>query len=283
MAAAIACAMAAVLVPARADDLTPAELMYSNALEAMSAVQQPPFVTYRAVVSAGRTSLKVVELPDGHAKPMFQQSDYPFGQSSWLVAYRNADERAAIDLGNDERAVSTQAIFNPTWAGAYAWVRHGLISTIDATPPPPNAEPTETPQETMPTIAIVSVLGTAYYRVEDRGPSRCDGRPAHALHLIAWRDADKHPLTDVVIDRATGRFCDVRISFEGGDYELSMYGSVLLHFADVQSFYLVTTATFDIVVRHEGLYLNRGRVDVRYEDERVPTALPRTEFIPLGV
>lgn len=283
MTAAIACAMAAVLVPARADDLTPAELMYSDALETMSAVRQPPFVTYRAVVSGGKTSLSVVELPDGHAKPMFQQSDYPFDQSSWSVAYRDADERAAIDLGNGERAVSTQAIFNPTWAGVYAWVRHGLISTIDATPLPPSAEPTTTPSESIPTIAIVSVLGTAYYRVEDRGSSRCDGKPGHALHLIARRDADKHPLTDVVIDRATRRFCEVRLSFEGGDYELSMHGSVLLHFADVQSFYLVNAATFDIVVRHEGVYVNRGRVDVRYENERTPSALPRAAFLPLGL
>jgi hypothetical protein len=151
------------------------------------------------------------------------------------------DRVSALTL-EDGIARSDSPLYDPTWNGAAAFARYGLHP-----PPAPSSAPVPaTPGSNgMPVIGGVSVFTVAFYRLADGGAAVCpNGAAAEAVHLVAFRDPNTHPLTDVVIENQTQRMCSMRFQLHI-DGAVAYAPVVELHFAMVQDYYLSTDGFID--------------------------------------
>ncbi|HTU81115.1 MAG TPA: hypothetical protein VMF61_03240 [Candidatus Acidoferrales bacterium] len=238
-------AIAACSVAASAQQMESPEAFYRAALAQMQRIAEPAYVTYRTSVPSGNTSIVVRSDDDGYAKVSIHASTLTDPARSWQVAYRGSDGAASIALPGQRSAITGLALFDPTWRGAFRWMRHGLIGT--QTPPQQpdtDAIPTAAPDAGVtppPVIAVVRAFGTDSYEVIDAGPWPCaDGRPGRHLHTVARADAATHPLTDVVVDLQSMRFCTMRFHQIAKTGMNQGYFDIDLHFGNVGGYYLIT-------------------------------------------
>ena len=96
----------------------------------MNALPAPPFATFQTTVDRGPWTIRIFPLDDGRAKPIFETDDGFLPQSKWIVGFRASDELSSISLLGGTRIISSMALFNPTWYGAYLWLRHGFLATL---------------------------------------------------------------------------------------------------------------------------------------------------------
>ncbi len=184
--------------------------------------------------------------------------------------------RAGVSVALDgaQKHVETP-IFNPTWSGVEAWMKYGFDG------PPPgdaigqtSAAPSPTPNPHSPkTIAVVAAVDPGAYHIADGGSARCaNGAPGHRLLLYALSKPEIHPLTSVVVDQATMRFCtmDFRMGAASG---LSFTGAFELHLGAVGPYWLVQDGTADFQVRVLGLSAQHSRIAFAYS-ELDPFATP---------
>lgn len=265
-----------------ADDVFSPEGFYRDALAQMQHIAEPPFVTYRTIVPSGHTSVIVRSDPNGYAKVSIRASTLVEPERTWQVAYRGSDGAASIALPDGHRAITGLALFDPTWRGAFRWMRHGIVAT-DVAEPEPDATPattqgTGTPP---PVIAVVEAFGTSSYAVEDGGPIPCaDGRDGRHLHLVARGDPVTHPLTDVVVDTQSMRFCTMRFhqAVKGGAGK--GYFDIDLHFSDVGGYYLITDGKVTGGIRAFLIMAFNLNTPFTYDGVALPRSLPADLFDP---
>jgi hypothetical protein len=151
-------------------------------------------------------------------------------------------------------------LFNPTWSGMAEWMKYGFYGpsgengdgprvAATATPVPVN---TESP-DVIRTIASVTAIDPGGYDITDGGAAACSGGAAgHKLLLRALRDPDHHPLTSVIVDTKTMRFCTMNFRL-GASSALSFTGAFELHLGDVGGNWLVKSGTADFQIRVLGI------------------------------
>lgn len=266
-----------------ADDSASPEAFYRDALAQMQRIAEPPFVTYRTIVPSGHTSVIVRSDPNGYAKVSIRASTLIEPERTWDVAYRGSDGAASIALPEGRRAITGLALFDPTWRGAFRWMRHGILAT-DVTEPPPDAVP-ETMQPGSgtppPIIAVVEAFGMNSYSVEDGGPVPCsDGRDGRHLHLIARGDPTTHPLTDVVVDTQSMRFCTMRFHQAVKSGLNKGYFDIDLHLRDLDGYYLITDGKVTGGIRAFLIMAFNLNTPFTYDGVALPRTLPEDLFEP---
>lgn len=222
---------------------------YRAALATMQTIREPAYLTYRTSVPAGPTTIGISRDDSGRAE--MSVVDGKSEAQSWDVAYRSSDGTAAFALADGARAISHLAILDPTWRGAYAWMRHGIsseVGPVQAPEPHVSSSPEEAPP--LPVVAFVQAIADRNYELSDGGDAACaDGRPGHRVWTHARGDALAHPLAQAVIDRSTLQFCTLVLREHTANQTLSLDLEIELHFGKVGEYYLTTDGKISGAVR----------------------------------
>ena len=246
-----------------------AQQFYVQAIDAMSGLPQPEYVTYRMDGSSDGLPIGLT-VRDGNL-----WLDIGGGRttSSWSVRHRTFDYRSIVtdDDGGKEYATA-RSFFDPTWYGTERALRKGMLDSQDPAPPRtlhPKTDPTPPPD--LKTIAMTSAMSPSLYNIADNGPATCsNGDPGHALHLWPRDRSAYHQLSDVIIDTRSMRFCMMRYSIKGA---IGFYGIVEQHFGDVGGYWMETDGFLDGTIRVLGISMHHGIWRYKLEDMQFPKAL----------
>lgn len=269
-------------MPARAQTAvqppTP-DAFYSAAVASMRALPQPKYLTFTMEGQGEGLTIQLVTRDHLVWLEMGTSNDSePTPPVFWTVRHRTNDYASAIDDQSGRYLVSTRAFFDPTWYGAFRALRDGML-LFQQTDQPVSAyaTPTPGPPTDLRTIAVVEVMGSSIYQVQDRGPSVCDnGDQGHALHLTP-KDRDKrHQLTDVVVDLRNLHFCTIRFNAKQSGFG----GSVEEDFADVNGYWLQKGGAIETSVRRLGVMVGHGVWRYRVSNFRFPRTIADDVFIP---
>lgn len=250
---------------------------YRAALQTMRDLPVPAYVSYRADLDAGDATIALAYLSGSRIKPRIVMGAGRYAGKSWHVDYRASDGLASIQSDFPTPAVTSIALFDPTWNGVSIWLRRGLLATLErdvAPTPSANATPGKEPV----TIATVYSFDPNAYKVEDAGIAWCGSDPGRLLSLRALRDAQKHPLQRVLIDAVDGRICMVRFAVTGAEGADRFDGYVDLQFAPVGGYYLVRDGYLDVGTRENGERVGWAHVRFHYRDAHTPTTMPSALF-----
>jgi hypothetical protein len=262
-----------------AGDRIDAPPYYRAALAAMQNVAQPPFLTYRTSVPAGDATLEIARGDDGRAELAVISGRSP--ARSWRVAYRRSDGIASVEMPDGTRLLSNLAMFDPTWGGAFAWLRGGIGTSI-VTAPSEVLPPESTPAAggtAPPLLAVVTAVNENAYRLNDGGTFACaDGRAGRRIWAAAKSDANLHPLTEVVVDEGTHRFCTMRFHQRLSGAAATFDATYELHFAQAGRYYLITDGSASGDIRPRGGSPFRIDTSFRYDLFAFPATLPELLF-----
>ena len=187
--------------------------------------------------------------------------------------YRASDNAAAF-VENGKYCRDDAAFFKPSWSAVHDWIRYGMLE------PPHDVAPTVSVSSDLPTIANVMALAPSAYDVFDMGASRCaDGTDGHALHFIAKRSLDKHPLMDAVVQTSTMRLCMVRLRLVNATAVGSgAKGDVALDLGQAGRYWMVTHARTALSLRIFGASLKSLVFDMTYGNMAFPASIPASDF-----
>lgn len=254
---------------------------YQAVLLRMRSLREPSFAHYRTVVYGESGSIVVARGDRGDAQIALVSA--PPGQYAWDAAYRASDSRVSIELGDGKHAISTFPLFDPTWNGAFEWLRHGMAEVAPAataspvTPASPSAQPSATEP---PIVAVVTAIGTSFYDIADGGEATCpDGKPARRLRLRAKDDSLEHPLTQALVDDSSQRICTMRFHEHLASPAVVFDADIELHFAQTGAYYLVSGGTIAGAVRpvrRPGWF--RMDASFVYENVTFPQDFPGSRF-----
>lgn len=255
------------LVLAASPATTPQEY-YARALSTMRAAPQPATVTVS--VTAVGDGIGVLAGPStsggraGYAQVQ-AGSGISSRTASWSETYHAATDSASVDTPAASSLVGIGPLFNPTWTGAYDWLRYGL----DGRPHENAVQPMLPASAQLKVIATVAVMAPSAYRVSDAGPQQCpDGSAGHHLQFAAKGDWTEHPLTDVVVDEGTMHFCSVRFRIDPKHIH-GATGTVRIDYASRNGYWLETHSRVDVSARLFGIAVGRAGVDFTYHVTRV--------------
>lgn len=248
---------------------------YAAAVESMRALSQPQYLTYTMSGEGDNLSIGLrvmrhlvwLEMVTGSA---------PF-PSEWTIRHRTDDYASEITTYDGQRFVSTRAFFDPTWYGGFRALRDGMLMFQQTDPPvSASATPTPGPSPDLRTIAVVTVIGSNVYSVEDRGPATCaNGDAGHALHLVS-READpRRQLTDVVVDLRNMHFCMMRFNIR----ESGFSGSVEQHYGSVSGYWLQTDGVIETGMRTLGIMVAHGVWRYQLTQMRFPNSITAEAFL----
>ena len=273
--ATIAIAAVLLVVPSTTFAGTPTaddEKLYADTIATMRDLPEPPFVTFLFDVTLqGKISTALL---DRHGRAVFRiwtdgASGWGQPSGSWATSHRASDDLSSVANRPHSHLLSRSPVFNPTWTGAYDWLRYGIEG---APPPKPAPQPSAASDEQLKVIGMVKALGPSSYRITAADPAVCPGgEPGRHLQLAARNgDIKMHPLADVVIEIAHTRFCTMR--FHGPAVTGVAFAE--LHFGTVHGYWMTTS------VDHEwrtfgqfGIGGERASWHVTYDDMRFPDAL----------
>ena len=260
-------------LPTHGDKPPSAEQYYAQALRTMRDLPQPNYATYSVHIHTTGLGFVLAREPNGKAT-----INLPWGGSgdaTFSAAYRKSDDLTTIKTGQGW-GIIRDPLFNPTWNGVRDWIRYGLSHRPDSA----TAQPSPTPDPNgLPVIAAVRAMGAAFYRVTDAGAATCaNGDPAHRVHLIAYRDALDHPLTDAVIDARTDRICFVRFEMRQSVVAAGYSSTFELNIVDVNGESLVRSGAIDVIARVAGIGVKSVRVTFAYDRFAFPATLARDMF-----
>ena len=210
------------------------EQLYANTIATMRDLPEPPYVTF--VFNVTLQGEITTELLDHHGFAVFriwgrkakaEGKGQPGG--SWPASHRASDDLGSVANTQHSHLLTKSALFNPTWTGAYDWLRFGIEGpprNTAASPQPSNESDTQ-----LKVIGYVKALGPSAYRITAANPDVCPGgQPGRRLELAARRgDYMAHPLTDVTIELASTRFCRMRFhspAEEGVSFAQLRFGTV---------------------------------------------------------
>lgn len=261
-ATALALGLSAMPLPASAQELSAPE-QYVRALAAMQALPQPPYVTFESNFSAPDMRINLAPY-DGYGT-LYLSIGAGASSAMWRTDYRPAERRIVLETGNGTKLLALSPIFNPTWQGAYDWVRYGLQGAPARRPTEAVPQPPGTAQ--LKTIAIVSALSPGAYYVEDAGAQACPGgEPGRHLHLKPRFDPANHPLSDVVVDSKSERFCSMRFTLQSSGLVYAMNGWMELHFGQVGAYWLVTGGNGNIGMQFFGQQYKSSPIAFSYSN-----------------
>jgi len=248
---------------------------YAGVLAHMRELREPPFLTYRTTVPGGDGSLIVSRGDDG-----FAELAVVAGRSSaqsWDVAYRTSDGLASFALGNGTRMLSSLAIFDPTWRGAYVWLHRGIDASVAASSEAAAPKPSGS---TPPVLAVVTAINETTYDVSDAGAATCpNGATARKLWLRAKNDPLEHPLAEALVEEASLRFCSMRFHEHRVLPSVTFDLDVVLRFGAVGAYYLIRGGTLEGTVRpyrRPGWF--RFATSFEYDAFAFPASLPEQTF-----
>lgn len=255
-----------------------AEQYYAQALAAMNALPQPAYATYDTHVHVTGAGFVLSRQSDGEssiglivggrtAKP-----DATFG-----AVHRRSDDLTALKTPQGW-AFESSPIFDPTWTGVDDWMRYGVYGRPKTETPAPTPAPEP---NGLKVIAAVRAMGVALYRVVDEGGAMCaSGDPGHRVHLIAYRDPLRHPLTDAVIDERTDHLCFVRFGLHQSIVAAGYDATIELNIDDVGGYSLVRSGKVTLTGRVAGFAVKSITMHFTYDRLAFPAALPTGTFPP---
>jgi D-alanyl-D-alanine carboxypeptidase len=263
--------------PASTPPVSQAQALYSAAIAAMDRSPQPAFITYTLQGESEGIHLGLLVI----RHQVWLNFGSAMGSTTWNVKHRTEDyESEVVDGDTGKRYVSSRAIFDPTWFGAYRALRDGMLGYQNAQAPRTSltvSPPTPAPDSTLNTIATVNVIGPSIYGVTDRGPATCsNGDPGQALHLRPHRRDSRHQLSDVVVDLRSMRFCTIRFGWS----EMWFSGFVEQHYANVGGYWVVTDGSIDGTLRAFGIATHHFVWTYRLVDTTYPAQIPAATFVP---
>jgi hypothetical protein len=264
--------LALVLMTALATEPPSASLYYVQAIEAMRDLPQPNFATYDVHVHMTGMNFLLGRETSGKASIGVGWGRGTSPDASFSAAYRQSDDLTSVLTPKGWGVISSHSpIFNPTWNGVNDWIRYGFNGRPDSATAPPLPTPDA---NGLPEIAAVEAMGIAFYDARDGGAAACpNGDDAHRIHLIARRDPIEHPLTDVVIDRRTGRLCSVRLGMHQSVVAAGYNGTIDLNLEDVNGQSLVRSGMLDFEMRAMGVGVKRVTMRLDYDDFAFPPTL----------
>ena len=279
-----ALALAGAALPSSASEDPTA--VYRRALSAMQALPIISYATFDTGIKGDGIHINISKGDAGKAEVNMQMGS---AQQTWHSAYRQGDRVAAITLPDKQIATTHMPIFDPTWQGAYAWLRFGLrgvqpaastpMDTVSATENAMVTQSTPDPSAPPTVIATVTAVAAPSYLITDAPDQPCpDGAPGLALNLVPRDASGDRPLRLVVIDRATNRFCAMRFALRGGSGIMHTSGSVELHFKNVEGQWLVSDGVVEIEARVLGFGVKHGSIAFTHERIAFPTTLDDSAF-----
>jgi hypothetical protein len=242
---------------------------YVSAIDAMSGLPQPEYVTYRMDGTSEGLPIGLI-VQNGN---LWLNVGGGGSTSSWSIRHRTFDYRSVVtDDADGKEYVTERSFFDPTWFGTERALRKGMLDSQDQAPPRqlnPKTDPTPPPD--LKTIAMTSVMSPSLYHIADRGPATCaNGDPGHALHLWPRDRSHFHQLSDVIVDTRSMRFCMMRYSITG---LIGFYGVVEQHFADVGGYWMQTDGFLDGTIRVLGISFHHGVWRYKLDDMQFPNEL----------
>ncbi len=252
------------------------EQLYAKTITTMSDLPEPPYLTF--VVNVTSRGLRDMLLLDWHGYAVFRVhiSGNEQPSASWPTSHRASDGLASVANTPQSHLLARATIFNPTWTGAYDWLRFGLEGRRPI--PKSSPQPSTESDKQLKVIGYVKALGPSAYRISAANPARCPGgQEGRHLQLVARRgDVWVHPLTEVTIDLASTRFCSMRfhspVNGAGG------VSFAELHFGIVNGYWVTTNVDTDW--RGFGPFGIGGRAEwhITYDDMRLPDKLDDALF-----
>lgn len=262
------------LVSAVAAPPTP-EQYYARALDTMNALPQPAYLTFDMDMKAGGAEIGTSCSPGADAAFSVGWGRAMHHELHTEGEYSLSGNAAAIREEDGTYCRDDAALFKPAWAAMHDWMRYG-ISQPPSSAKPPASHSTQSNSSGLPTIAAVTAMAPAAYDVFDHGAATCpSGTPGHALHLVAISNPDEHPLTDVVIETRTMRFCSMRFSLVDAVVAgTGAKGDMVVDFGQSNGYWSVTHGHAVLSLRMLGVSLKHFSLDMSYADMQYPTQLP---------
>ena len=251
------------------------EKLYADTIATMRDLPEPPFVTFTFDVTLqGKITTALL---DRHGRAIFRiwtggAGGWGQPSGSWATSHRASDDLSSIANRPHSHLLSRSPLFNPTWTGAYDWLRYGIEP-----PPKPAPQPSAASDEHLKVIGMVKALGPSSYRIIAADPAVCPGgEPGRHLQLASRNgDIKMHPLADVVIEIAHTRFCSMR--FHSPAVEGVSFAE--LHFGVVHGYWMTTSMDMDWHTFGQfGIGGERASWHVAYDGMRFPDTLDDALF-----
>lgn len=242
---------------------------YVEALKTTEAVTQPKAATYAEYLASSGMKFELL--------PVDGKMEFAVGYGKDFVNSMNLNGTYVAGEGvRIERATkalpATQPIFNPTWSGVALWMKHGFDFGQDPAPVATPAPASATTPSPLKIITTVTAVDPGAYRISDGGPAPCaNGEPGHRLLLRALSDPQTHPLTSVVVDTRSMRFCTMQFRY-GSPSALSLTADFQLHLGAIGDYWMVTDGTIDVQARALGVRALHSHIAFRYDDFAFPAA-----------
>jgi hypothetical protein len=280
--------IASILAPPRAimAAQTPDEELYTKTVATMRALAQPANLTF--ITSVESDGIGRIDLIDRRG---YAGIGLGIGggkaRAAWPVSYRTNDDLASIVNRPDHHLISHSPIFSPTWDGVYDWMRYGISGRPNrpaTATPEPAAQPQTGTDAGAVVIGMAQVISINFYRITQADALPCpSGSEGRHLHLEPRAEPLRHPLTDVTIDTASGRFCSMRFHLEIHSllgFALNATATEEIHFGDVNGYWMTTSSDSDILERTFGIGLHHATLHFTYQDVRFPDRLEEALFVP---
>lgn len=267
--------LAGALIAALAAPPTPQQY-YARALDTMNALPQPAYATFDMDMHAQGAGIATSCSPGAGAAFTVGWGHAMHHELHVQGEYSLSGNAAAIRETDGTYCRDNAALFKPAWAAMHDWMRYGISESPSA--PQHHAEQIAQPQPSgMRTIASITALAPAAYEVFDRGPAACpSGTQGHALHLVARSNPDEHPLTDVVVETSTMRFCFMRFSLVNAVAAgTGAKGDMAVDFGESNGYWTVTHGHAVLSLRMLGVSVKHFTLDMAYADMRYPSELPQ--------
>ena len=258
------------------------EQLYATTIATMRDLPEPPYLTFVVNVTLqGNVTTEVLSrhgvavLRIWGAKAVAEGKGQKSG--SWATSHRASDDLGSVANTPRSHLLAHSPLFNPTWTGAYDWLRYG----IEARPLTPNStpQPSAESEKNLKSIGYVQALGPSAYRITSANPARCPGgQDGRHLRLAARRgDVWVHPLTDVTIDLASTRFCSMRFHSPVNDAGGVSFAE--LHFGIVNGYWVTTNVDTDWRTFGQfGIGGRRAEWHITYDEMRFPDKLDDALF-----
>ena len=258
------------------------EQLYADTIATMRDLPEPPYLTF--VTNVTLRGDITTELLSNHGVAVFRiwggkGKAQGKGQSSasWPTSHRSSDDLGSVANTSQSHLLAYSPIFNPTWTGAYDWLRFGVKGPPRT--PKSSPQPSTESDKHLKTIGYVKALGPSAYRISAANAALCPGgQEGRHLQLVARRgDVWVHPLTEVTIDLISRRFCSMLFHAPvngGGGVSFAE-----LHFGIVQGYWVTTKVDFEWRDYGQfGIGGHRSEWHVTYDEMRFPDTIDDALF-----
>jgi hypothetical protein len=259
--------------------MTDDQRLYAKTITTMRDLPEPPYLTFVTNVTLhGNVSTTLL---DRHGIAVFRiwTGKGGLGQpsGSWATSHRASDDLGSIANTPQSHLLTHSALFNPTWTGAYDWLRYGVSGPQFTVKPVPVPQQSAGPDAHLTVIGVVKALSPSAYRITAAHTALCPGGEQGRHLQLAPRNGDiwVHPLTDVVIDVAQTRFCSMRFHSPAVDG----VSFAELHFGSVHGYWMTTSVDTDLRQYGQlGIPGPRASWHFTYDELRFPDTLDDAIF-----